>query len=386
MRIKNSRTNLCDHRAIKTVRRRLSMTLLRRFRTIAASAAFAALAVPAAAEADASLSAIIEAWIASPHADHGSLSFTYWNQQGAVPENCAACHSEPGFIDFLGADGSEAGVVSRPAAINAVIGCASCHTSAAHALDSTTLPSGVAIHGLGPNATCSVCHAGRASGDAIAAATSGLDEDGVSAELTFINVHYGIAAAVLQGGDGRVGVHYPGRSYAGQFRHVPGADTCVACHDAHTTAVATDGCLTCHRGVETLREIRTRHADFDGDGDISSGIHAEIAGLHARLHDAIVAYAAEVADAPIGYASGTFPYFFADTDGDGTIGEDEAVMPNRYASWTPRLLKAAYNYQVVAKDPGGYVHNPVYLLQLLHDSLESLSERIVLDMRALQRP
>jgi hypothetical protein len=61
-------------------------------------------------------------------------------------------------------------------------------------------------------------------------------------------------------------------------------------------------------------------------------------------------------------------------------------MPNRYQSWTPRLLKAAYNYQVAAKDRGGYVHNPAYLLQLLHDSLQSLSERVKIDTSGLQRP
>jgi hypothetical protein len=360
------------------------MHIPRNLRVLAASALLAA--APLSAAADADLAAIVEAWLASPHADHGSLSFTYWNEEGAVPENCAACHSEPGFIDFLGADGSEPGVVNHPAAINAVIGCASCHTSAAHALDTATLPSGVALHGLGANATCTVCHAGRASGDAIADATSGIDVDAVSADLRFINVHYGIAAAVMQGGHGRAGFHYAGRSYAGQFRHVPGADTCVACHDAHTTEVETDGCLTCHRGVEAVIDIRTRHGDFDGDGDNAGGIHAEIVGLHTKLDAAIQAYAGEVAGTPIGYAKGTFPYFFTDTDGDGTISEGEAVFPNRYATWTPRLLQAAYNYQVVAKDPAGYVHHPVYLLQLLHDSLESLSERVSIDMQALIRP
>lgn len=360
------------------------MSIFRRFRTLVATALFAITTLPAAAETG--LAAIVEEWLSSPHADHGSLSFTYWNEAGAVPEDCAACHSEPGFIDFLGADGSEPGIVNRPAAINAVIGCASCHTSAAHALDSVTLPSGVAVHGLGGNATCTVCHSGRASGDTIAAATTGIGEDTVAGDLRFINVHYGIAAAVMQGGDGRAGFHYAGRSYAGQFRHVPGADTCIACHDAHTTQVEADGCLTCHRGVEALIDIRTRHRDFDGDGDNAGGIHSEIVGLHARLHAAIQAYAAQVSGTPIGYAKGTFPYFFTDTDGDGTISDAEAVFPNRYATWTPRLLKAAYNYQVVAKDPGGYVHHPVYLLQLLHDSIESLSERVDIDMRALARP
>lgn len=353
-----------------------------------ALAAALLLALPAFAQEEQTpdLSAIVEAWIASPHADHSSPSFTHWNAEGAVPENCAACHSEPGFHDFLGADGSEAGVVNRPAATGAVIGCASCHTSTAEALDTAVLPSGVELAGLGPNATCSVCHAGRASGDRVAKATADMGEDTVSPDLSFINVHYGIAAAVLAGGDGRAGFHYPGRSYAGTFAHVPGADTCIACHEPHTTAVATEGCLTCHRGVEDLRDIRMRAADFDGDGSNAGGIHAEIAGLHARLHDAIRAYAAEVAGTPIAYSKDAHPYFFADPDGDGEVAHGGGEGPARYQSWTPRLLKAAYNYQVVAKDPGGYVHNPAYLLQLLHDSLESLSERVEVDMRALTRP
>ena len=169
------------------------------------------LSVPAAAQEGPDLTAIVEAWIASPHADHGSPSFTHWNPDGAVPENCAACHSEPGFLDFLGADGSAAGVVDRPAATGAVIGCASCHVSEAEALDAATLPSGAVLTGLGLNATCSVCHAGRASGDTVARATADIGEDSVSPDLSFINVHYGIAAAIQAGGDGRVGVHYPGR-------------------------------------------------------------------------------------------------------------------------------------------------------------------------------
>lgn len=360
-------------------------------RRLATFALLATCVLPATAQTDApqtapDLAAIVDAWIASPHADHGSRSFTYWNKDGAVPENCAACHSEPGFRDFIGADGSAAGVVDKPAAINAVIGCAACHTSTAHALDSAVLPSGVTVMGLGGNATCTTCHSGRASGDAVLAATTGIDADAVSPGLGFINVHYGIAGAVMQGAEGRAGFHYPGRSYAGQFDHVPGADSCIACHDPHSTQVAADGCLSCHRGVTDLRDIRMQHGDFDGDGHNAGGIHAEIAGLHARLDAAIRTYAAEVAGTPIGYGKGTFPYFFIDTDGDGSIGAGEGVFPNRYASWTPRLLQAAYNYQVVAKDPGGFVHNPAYLLQLLHDSLESLSGRVAVDMTGIRRP
>lgn len=351
----------------------------------AIAAATFCLATPVTADEQAHLTRLIEAWLGSPHGNYHSPSFTYWNKDGEVPVACAACHSQPGFIDFLGADGSTPGAVDRPAAINAPIGCASCHTTQAHALSSVRFPSGATVHGLASSAVCTVCHQGRQSGDAVAAATHGLAEDEVSADLTFLNVHYGVAAAVMHGSDVRGGYQYPGRDYAGRFAHVPSAGTCVACHDAHSTEVAVDGCLSCHRGVQSIRDIRTRHADFDGDGDRTGGVHAEIQGLTARLHDAIILYAEEVSGAPIGYA-GRFPYFFRDGDGDGRIDEAEAVAANRYDRWTPRLLKAAYNYQVARKDPGGYVHNPVYLLQILHDSLESLAERVPVETAGMTRP
>ncbi|MDN3722124.1 hypothetical protein QW131_30395 [Roseibium salinum] len=52
-----------------------------------------------AQEAD-PLADLVEAWMASPHGDYHSRSFTYWNKDGEVPVECAACHSQPGFIDF----------------------------------------------------------------------------------------------------------------------------------------------------------------------------------------------------------------------------------------------------------------------------------------------
>jgi hypothetical protein len=332
------------------------------------------------------LTELVERWLASPHGDYGSLSFTYWNEEGEVPVACAHCHSEPAFIAWLGADGSAPGVVEHPGAINSPIGCASCHTSAAHALDAVAFPSGVTVEGLGWNAVCTVCHQGRQSSDHVMRAVEGRGLDDVSGDLAFLNIHYGVAAAVMHGSEVRGGFQYPGRDYVGRFRHVPGADTCVACHDAHTTQVEVDGCLSCHRGVEDIRAIRTRHGDFDGDGDISGGIHSEILGLQNQLYAAIRTYAADVAGAPIVYFDGAFPYFFADPGGTGQITREQAIFPNRYQSWTPRLLQAAYNYQVAKKDPGGYVHNPAYLLQLLHDSLESLSERVEIDVGRLRRP
>jgi len=344
-----------------------------------------AAALPLAAQ-EVGLTEVTEAWLMGPHGDYRSPSFTHWNEDGEVPAACAACHSETGMLDWLGADGTAPLSVEHPGTINTVIGCASCHVSEAESLDAVPFPSGETVARLGASATCTMCHMGRASTDGVLTATDGLDPDTVSADLGFINVHYGIAAAVMHGAEGRGGFQYPGLSYAGRFTHVPSAGTCVACHEPHSTEVATEGCLACHQGVADITAIRTRHADFDGDGSADGGIGDEIAGLHAILLDAIRAYAREIAGTPIGYAADSFPYFFTDSDGDGTIGTEEAAFPNRYASWTPRLLMAAYNYQVVAKDGGAWVHNPAYALQLLHDSVASLSERIDVETGRLVRP
>lgn len=230
------------------------------------------------------------------------------------------------------------------------------------------------------------CHQGRTAGATVTAAVAGHGDDTVVAELEFINIHYRAAGATLMGTLARGGFEYAGKSYASQRRHPAPFNTCTSCHELHTVAPKAEPCAACHEGVsnrESLASIRKSATDFDGDGDTTEGIAAEVAALHGRLLEAIQTYAADVAGAPIGYHSHAHPYFFKDVDGDGTLSEAEAKMPNKYASWTPRLLKAAYNYQFVAKDPGAYAHNAPYVLQLMHDSLADLSEA---NVAGLTRP
>ncbi|MDD5367542.1 MAG: hypothetical protein PHQ40_00530, partial [Anaerolineaceae bacterium] len=73
-------------------------------------------------------------------------------------------------------------------------------------------------------------------------------------------------------------------------------------------------------------------------------------------------------NAPIVYSPTAYPYFFADTNGNGQIDKDE----KGYAAFSPNLLKAAYNYQYSIKDPGAYVHNGKYVIQALYDSIQAL--------------
>ena len=329
---------------------------------------------------------IQQIWSQSPHADAGSESFTHWDDDGMIPANCAACHAGTGFQDFIGHDGSTVGKVDKDHAIGSLVDCNTCHNDTAEEMSSVTFPSGIAIDGLESSVQCMVCHQGRSSTPAVNKKTAALPDDTVDESLGFINIHYRAAAATLYGGEVKGGYQYEGRDYHGRFEHVAGVDTCVSCHNAHSTQVRVDVCVTCHEGQTDTLSIRTSATDFDGNSNTEEGIANEIVALHKTLADAISRYSVEVAITPVAYGPGRYPYFFNDLNDNGQADADEAIYPNRYQSWTPRLLKAAYNYQFVAVDPGGYAHNPHYLLQLLYDSLDNLGEKIDIDMSAYSRP
>lgn len=328
------------------------------------------------------------AWVASPHADYTAEAFVHWNEEGEVPTDCAKCHSEGGYLDFVGADGSEFGVVDAAAPLGSVVTCDACHAPAARDLTEVTFPSGATITDDGGSARCMQCHQGRASTDSVNAKLTelGLTEtpDVVNAELGFINIHYYAAAASLYGSEARGGYQYDGMVYQMQNNHAPGVETCADCHDPHTLQIQVETCATCHEDVETnedLQFIRMQGSgsDYDGDEDTNEGIAEEIQGLQELLMEAIQAYATEISGTAIVYDEATYPYWVTDTNANGEVDEGEATRENAYHGFTANLLRAAYNYQVSIKDPGGYAHNPQYHIHLLFDSISSLNT-------ALQEP
>ncbi|MDH3241993.1 MAG: polyheme membrane-associated cytochrome C [Alphaproteobacteria bacterium] len=341
--------------------------------------------LPVAAQEQHPAIPFLEAWKASPHANVKSESFIHWDKDGKVPVRCAMCHSGPGFVDFLGGDGSAAGKVDKPAPIRSVIDCVTCHNEKARNLSSVMFPSGLPVGNLGSSARCMVCHQGRQSTQSVNKATASLPPDTVSKELGFINVHYRAAAATLWGTGAKGGYEYAGKTYHGRFRHTPTHATCTQCHDPHRLTVKEAECAACHGG-KALKDIRSSRVDYDGDGNMTEGIAQEIATLHGALGKAISAYAANIGKSPILYDSHHHPYFFTDKNANGAVDPGEAVRANAYKAWTPRLVRAAYNFQFIAKDPGAYAHNPVYAVQLLYDSLESLGVKVEVDLTKMTRP
>lgn len=328
----------------------------------------------------------LEEWTSSGHADATAEAFVHWDEEtpAEVPDRCAKCHSSPGYLDFIGADDSEAGVVNAPAPIGSVVDCKACHNDVTLTMDSVVMPSGVEITGLGDESRCMQCHQGRASTvqvDESIAEANLTDVDTISPDLGFTNIHYYAAAASKYGTVAKGGYQYEGNSYDANFAHVAEFDTCIECHDSHTLQVRVEACQDCHEGVTTvedLRDVRMQGSlvDYDGDGNTEEGIYYEIEGLQEMLYQAIQTYAITEAQAPIFYDPATHPYFFLDTNKNGKADPAEINGDNAYNAWTARLAKAAFNYQVSVKDPGAFAHGGKYIIQLLYDSIADLNEAL----------
>jgi hypothetical protein len=339
---------------------------------------------------------------ASGHADATSEAFVHWDKDGAVPAACARCHTSTGYQEFV-STGKVAADVTAPAG---PFNCDTCHNAAAMALTSVTFPSGKVVEGTEEGeARCMTCHQGRESKvsvdkqindtfkvtdmDAVVAPIK--DADGKDVRFGFRNVHYFAAGATLYGSQAQMGYEYDGKAYDPKFRHVPEYDTCIACHDQHATQVRVEACAACHQGVKTVEDLKNNREngsleDYNGNGDTKEGIYYELKGLQDILYSSIQAYAKEVAGTAILYDPAAYPYWFADADGDGKPDQKDGANV-AYGTWTARLLKATYNYQVSAKDPGAFAHNAKYIIELLYDSVDDLNGKISkpVDMTTLAR-
>jgi len=301
-------------------------------------------------------------------------AFRHWDAEdaggGIVPATCAKCHSATGQPQFI----TEGVVTSQPASNG--LACGTCHNDVQnftiYEVASVRFPSGATVSfGERDSAAnmCLNCHQGRESTVSVNNRIGDLGDDEVSENLRFVNIHYFAAGATLFGTEVKGAYEFEGREYTGFNEHVGVFNSCTECHDTHSLQIVIEDCAECHAGAETLeglRGIRMTDVDYDGDGDTTEGVYGEIDTMRNLLYAAIQTYAAEVTGTAIIYDSHAYPYWFADTDGNGRINDDEGG----FASWTPNLLRAAYNYQDSQKDPGGFAHNSTYVLQFLYDSIE----------------
>ncbi len=251
----------------------------------------------------------------------------------------------------------------------------------------------------------------------------------------FVNSHYLAAAAMLFGRDAKVAYEYPNPvtytktgavsanispkpanvvappgspSYSPKNRHGVNYDDCTSCHNQHSLEIKVQVCGNCHAKedgtpVATLDEIENGYqygfwGDPDGDG-MEEGIKPEIYGhldqngnrtgaypdgILDVLFKGIQTYASTVmpdgaATYPICYKSAAYPYWFYDNGtgggiaGNGVCEAGEAVNANQYKKFTPRLMRACYNYNLFMREPGAWAHNPRYAVELAYDGIADLT-------------
>jgi hypothetical protein len=329
-------------------------------------------------------------WRTSGHADSEAEAFVHWDEDAEISTRCAKCHSTEGYNEFISTGGVSTPVPAG-SGIENNISCEACHTNPelgiVHDHTSVTFPSGAVVEELGPEAMCMECHQGRESGKSVEEdiADAGVDDDTVSPDLGFINIHYYAAATSQFGKVVNGGYEYAGMTYDARFSHITGYNACITCHNPHSLQVDLFRCNTCHTGITNPKDIRYygSFVDYDGDGDMEEGIYYEIEDMKSKLYAAIQRYARNTVHAPIVYDSHTHPYFFFDANDNGAADPDE----ESYSSFTPRLLRAAYNYQVAQKDPNAFAHGGKYVIQLLYDSIQDLNSKFVvpIDMTGAHR-
>jgi len=302
---------------------------------------------------------IAEQWSRSGHADYQGGAFTHefdLETGGA----CLNCHNGMEFVRFVN---GVAPVELDASKQGSVVACVACHDlddsnnddGALRLIEEVVFPSG-RIASLGhANNLCLECHQGRSS-------TRQVDERIADNNFNFSGIHFSAAGASLFGSAVQGGYEYPGRSYRGwnsfsvhEFFGAPELTTCTGCHmqgegAGHDFSVNIDQCYSCHSFQPG--------GDFSSLGGSPSLNFDYIQQLMAQLEGLLVASGVQVlAD---------YPYFSGIAD--------------------ERQLKAAYNLHFARNEPGGYVHNGVYLRQLLYDSIVDMGGRPVLGRPVLVDP
>ena len=274
--------------------------------------------------------------------------------------------------------------------------CTNCHvdmlTYQRQKVEKVTFPSGISVNS-GDNNTnlCMTCRQGRESTASLDKQIAGMEADTPNPKIPFVHVHYYPAGATVFGTNAKVAYEYPGKVYAGRYVHDPEANACTACHDAHNGAVRVSTCTECHRAAKDLAGLasirKNSKGDFDGNGR-EEGLGRELANMKVQIYAGIQQYARTVGGAPIAFSPDGFPYWYADTNGNGKVDADEMRPNNSYKAYTPRLLQAVFNYTYLLRDPGAAYHNGPYALQIAHDTLQSLADsgKAGADMRGKLRP
>jgi len=327
--------------------------------------------------------------------------------------SCQRCHTSTGAANFMNNpatyDKTGAGnsfthlsgwtTTTKTSPQNEMLYCWGCHTNAGKgtlrnpgAITETYSPATtgdpatvVTYPDVKGSNVCMSCHLGRETGDVI---KNDQDADGVR---SFVNSHYLAAGATLFG---KSGYEYAGLSYAkpSYFAHdkigssaAAGTGSngpCAGCHmtspNSHSfnnvtktagviTALTSTACITCHDGSHGA-------ALAAGSADAATFLATEEHHYHAALDALEAALAAQGI-----HFYPAHPYFYTEASVGGvkpaTAFTDWASVYG-LAKWKD-TMGAAFNYNLLHHDPGGYAHNRMYSKRLIFDAIDFIDNGVL---------
>ncbi len=278
------------------------------------------------------------------------------NESGPGREACVGCHTGAGFI---------AKMKGAPADTSyTAINCTTCHEphgdntgTAGHLVrpSSVTLADGTKIEEGGKGMLCMNCHQARVNAEKYVATTAGSARFGP---------HHGPQADMLAGTNA---ITY-GKNIPSSAHGSIAEDACVTCHmqavaetapgfaqaGGHTFRMATAGDAK-NQPIELVAACKSCHGkhvdgfnftlfDYDGDGTID-GVQTEVQHLLDKL-------------------SSMLP-----------PNDKPKTALTIDSTWTPKQLKAAFNWTYVTEDRSKGIHNTAYTVGILKASIADLSSK-----------
>ncbi|WP_346297712.1 ammonia-forming cytochrome c nitrite reductase subunit c552 [Geoglobus acetivorans] len=218
-----------------------------------------------------------------------------------------------------------------------------------------------AVPDLGESNLCMVCHSGRSSGAAIKSA-----EEIKGKHFGAFNSHYLAAGGIIFR---TLPYEFEGRDYVSSNPHASIEGLCTACHmsNADHTFEAVEvknGAVVDIKAYDTL--CKKCH------GDDKNALISTINERKSQYESALKTIEKLLAEKGIYYDGERYPYFY------GTPNAEEHTFANAFKDWPSKdILGAAYNLNLLAREPGAFVHNPEYVKQIIYDTIDFLDDGVL---------
>ena len=359
---------------------------------------------------------IFEQYTESGHGDVEGLAWIYYDFGAPDRAACARCHTTTGFKRFLANPGAGGWSFKQASDNNReVLRCDGCHNNYSYSIRSgaanrfgaaflgysTTVPRNALplnrLTDAGDSNLCNNCHAGRLSGTNI---LRGSFAQFSSSSFSF-NSHYFAAAGVLYGIIGFENFSTPPASAShASYRPTGFAHAGISLDDG-------DGpCVHCHyTGSDNGAPAHDLEALNDDDSlkpqcnacHGAGGLPVDIAGTRAQFQSALAIASALFRERyDIIYSTAANPYFFdaLNPSTANVVGFSTTIPWNGRAvaggdtrtSFSPgsgfpsvtrgragqRLIGAAFNLNLLTREPGAWAHNNQYAMALIFDTIDYL--------------